>query len=450
MRTKRTQRRHLLAGALAASMALALPAVGQAGTVVKTSGPGAHIVFDAAAGENNRLDIYEQGGFVYVTDIGAATTAGSGCEQLGSNARCSTAGLVALDVAARDGDNQASVNVTYDTVLTGAGATHNSFFGGLGDDQIYGASGADELLGRAGDDGLHGEGGDDYIKGGTGADLMYGGGGSDTVDYSERSDRVQVVLADAVFLGSDGEAGEGDDVRGDVENVYAGVAADTLIGSAASNVLDGGPGGDLIDGKAGADDLVGGTGDDELRSADGTADTADCGEGTDAFEADPLDTVFACETNLAPAPPPSAPSQPPVPGGTSPAPPPSQTSPTTGAAGRTTATLTVLRIGPARVRLTRGGVARLGLTCQAAAGAHCAGTVALRRRARRVARGRFDVAAGTTGTVRVRIPLRARRCIGSRGLRVRAKATLPGAATSRTVKLLKGPTMKRRTLTGVG
>ena len=71
----------------------------EAGTVTKTTGPGAHIVFEAAAGEDNRLDIYEQGGFVYVTDIGAATTAGSGCEQLGSNARCSTAGLVAMDIA---------------------------------------------------------------------------------------------------------------------------------------------------------------------------------------------------------------------------------------------------------------------------------------------------------------------------------------------------------------
>ena len=68
-------------------MALALPTVAQPGKVLKTSGPAAHIVIDAAAGENNRLDIYEQGGFVYVTDIGAATTAGNGCEPLGRT-RC--------------------------------------------------------------------------------------------------------------------------------------------------------------------------------------------------------------------------------------------------------------------------------------------------------------------------------------------------------------------------
>jgi Ca2+-binding RTX toxin-like protein len=88
---------------------------------------------------------------------------------------------------------------------------------------------------------------------------------------------------------NDGASGEGDNVRGDVENVLGGNFADTLRGNSANNQLNGRGGTDLINGAAGndlviggpnADDLRGLAGQDRLTANDGAADTAiNCGDG---------------------------------------------------------------------------------------------------------------------------------------------------------------------------
>ena len=64
--------------------------------------------------------------------------------------------------------------------------------------------------------------------------------------------------------GDDGEAGEGDDIQPDVENVYGGAGGDHLIGSAANNRITGLWGDDYIEGNAGNDTLLGRAGADAL------------------------------------------------------------------------------------------------------------------------------------------------------------------------------------------
>jgi Ca2+-binding RTX toxin-like protein len=157
---------------------------------------------------------------------------------------------------------------------------------------------------------------------------MRGGPGYDWVDYRNRTNPVSVTIGDAQ---PDGEAGEGDKVRGDVENAYGGRADDVLVGNELQNYLDGwsgddevygGAGNDVVRGETGNDILVGDDGDDILQgdtgndfldggpgrdsfeawdgadtiaNADGFADSVDCGAATDDAEPDPLDTFIDCE-----------------------------------------------------------------------------------------------------------------------------------------------------------
>ena len=96
------------------------------------------------------------------------------------------------------------------------------------------------------------EGGNDYLDGKGGADVLNGGGGShDRVGYGSRTASVSVDLDGSA--GDDGEAGEGDTVSADVEDVLAGSGDDQLVGNAAANLLQGGPGADSIAGGGGKD-----------------------------------------------------------------------------------------------------------------------------------------------------------------------------------------------------
>jgi hypothetical protein len=124
--------------------------------------------------------------------------------------------------------------------------------------------GGARLEGGDGNDALLGGGGPDVLVGGAGADTMSGGGGVDTVTYDDRAAPVVVAIDDA---GGDGEAGENDDVRSDVERVVGGSGADTLVGNIGANALDGGPGDDLLDGGVGPDALTGGDGVDTVTYA---------------------------------------------------------------------------------------------------------------------------------------------------------------------------------------
>ena len=202
------------------------------------------------------------------------------------------------------------------------GGDGNDFVsGGDGDDTLRGGRGNDEVgnperVGAAGssaergNDNLDGGEGDDTIQpgagpqGGTGdADALTGGPGLDTVTYGVRQASITASI-DAVA--NDGFAGEGDDVRPDVERLLGGEAGDTITGGPGGDLLDGGAGADIVDGAGGgdtidggldaADDrLTGGEGDDTMRGAsgddrlagDGGTDTLDGGGGTDVADGGP-------------------------------------------------------------------------------------------------------------------------------------------------------------------
>ena len=61
------------------------------------------------------------------------------------------------------------------------------------------------------------------------------------------------MTADLDDVADDGELGEGDNARSDVETLIGGNAVDTLTGNSANNGLDGGPGGDFLNGGGGDD-----------------------------------------------------------------------------------------------------------------------------------------------------------------------------------------------------
>jgi Ca2+-binding RTX toxin-like protein len=176
---------------------------------------------------------------------------------------------------------------TGDTISGGNG--NDQLFGMDGDDVINGYGGRDQIEGWSGNDMLSGGDGDDlFAEGGLfgiGADVISGGVGVDEASYLDpefSNDAPVFVSLDGVA--NDGEAGEGDNVGVDVENVRGGTRGDTLIGSAGANVLTGDLGNDTIEGLAGDDSLYGGEGNDTITGGDGS-DLMDGSFGDDTFYA---------------------------------------------------------------------------------------------------------------------------------------------------------------------
>jgi uncharacterized delta-60 repeat protein len=217
--------------------------------------------------------------------------------------------------------------------------------GGAGDDRMEGQSGDDSLYGNAGRDALFGGSSNDLLDGGSGADYMQGDDGNDTITYAARSNAVTVGLGTSA---DDGEVGEGDNARDDIENIIGGAGNDDLRGSAADNQiyglggndliyahggndfaaggagndtvygeggndditgndgadrLDGGSGDDQIDGGTGADQIFGQSGNDIIFAKDGVKDLLNGGSGTDSAQRDNSasvkDDVLSIETFIA-------------------------------------------------------------------------------------------------------------------------------------------------------
>ncbi len=171
-------------------------------------------------------------------------------------------------------------------------------------DTIYGGTGDDQVLGGAGRDILDGDDGNDSVDGGddgdilgedspgvNGVDHVAGGSGYDSVRYDDRTMPLAVSLDD---VANDGAAGEGDNVRSDVESIFGGRAGDTLIGNDGANnfiggfgdaadTIDGRGGADQMEGRGGADTLYGGEGDDYI-NGDYSFDIAGEVEGGDYID----------------------------------------------------------------------------------------------------------------------------------------------------------------------
>ena len=114
------------------------------------------------------------------------------------------------------------------------------------------------------------EGADAFQIGTNSPTTALGNGGGDTFDHTPP-----------------GAAGLADSLPGPL----------TLNGGTGNDVLNGGTGDDVLIGGPGSDDLVGLAGDDRLLARDGERDRLQCGTGTDAWEADPVDVVggYHCE-----------------------------------------------------------------------------------------------------------------------------------------------------------
>jgi Ca2+-binding RTX toxin-like protein len=160
--------------------------------------------------------------------------------------------------------------------------------GGKGTDTLSAGAGNDTIRGEGGNDLIFGSDGRDLINGGIGADEMLGGGGKDTVDYNQRTANLTIGLGTAA---DDGEAGEGDNCRTDLEIVIGGSGNDRITtnsgkavefyGRNGNDTLIGGSGADLLDGGAGTDSMMGQGGADIIQAADGQVDTISGGGGAD-------------------------------------------------------------------------------------------------------------------------------------------------------------------------
>ena len=228
-----------LATAVVLLLALAGAGIAQAGTV---SVSGDDVTFAAAASEQNRVVVaFEEDPVrgVRVVDLGAALTAGAGCNSAGANeAFCPTPNPGEILLALGDENDWANTSALPDGQAV-------RLEGGDGEDTLD--SGANRKA---------------VQDGGPGADSLSGEGA--TVDYSARTDPLTVTTWDG--LPNDGEAGEGDNVDR-VNGVLGGHAADSVTVNKSFMFVSGGAGNDeLIDFSDGATVLVGGPGSDFLRA----------------------------------------------------------------------------------------------------------------------------------------------------------------------------------------
>ena len=182
-----------------------------------------------------------------------------------------------------------------DVITVGAGVKATRLDGGNGNDSLVGGSLNDSLYGGAGLDTLKGGAGDDLLDGGTQADTIYGGSGRDRASYVTRT---KAVFASIDERANDGESGEGDNVRYDVEDIYGGAGNDVLRGDSDNNLLRGYDGRDTLYGGKGNDSLTGGNhvdkllgedGDDKFYARDGAIDSVYGGLGNDRAQVDKAD-----------------------------------------------------------------------------------------------------------------------------------------------------------------
>jgi hypothetical protein len=413
---------------IATALALVPASAAGASTVAVVSISGTdYILFTASPGADNNVTVQNAGSTYAVSDTAATVTASTGCTQAGpSAATCPQSGIGSIRVQLGDGNDTASTT-----------ASQNIYgYGGDGNDVLNGGSQGDILQGDAGDDTITGSGGPDWMEGGAGTDrVIYAG-------------RVQPVRVDLDGAYDDGEFNEFDNVGTDVEEVVGGDAADTFVGTSGPNIFRGGPGNDVIDGmdgddalfgdagndhlegRGGTDSFAGGDGDDTVSARDnGTAESIDCGIGTDGATADREDTATGCETldvpaalatpAAAPATPPAAPKEEPAPAWNFPAP--------------QAPIANVVTIVQRQVAVSRTGAIAIRLSCGDEQVKGCKGKIVLTalvpkgqvRSTRRsgpankivLARKRFTLRRGRAAAVRARATRSALRRVFTRGRR---------------------------------
>ncbi len=182
------------------------------------------------------------------------------------------ASSVWVDLTTQSADR--SRNGTTDDTFTSIEGAHGSNYddrlsGDASANIFYGRGGDDEILAGDGDDTINGDAGNDTIDGGTGIDTLFISGGStgSILNLSSASwayDGTNTVAA-LTLLDGFGDT----DTLSSIENVFGGLFADYILGSAEDNMIDGFWGDDIINGASGNDTLIGGAGNDILNGGDG-------------------------------------------------------------------------------------------------------------------------------------------------------------------------------------
>lgn len=311
---------------------------------------GDQLIYRADKSESNVITISGAVDTYVIRDTGATIRAVAPCKLTGTSehaASCPAAGLAGLGVDARDANDYVDlVGAALPAVVVG-GDGDDLLGGGTGADRIDGSRGADLLVGRGGNDVLAGAAGADVLRGGLGddtvlggteddaigtdpgADSLDGGAGFDAVSYG---DRLAPVIITLDGVPNDGNLGEGDNVQATVERIGGSPAndfisgqragatsgpgmmlegdrgddvligelgADDIRGGAGKDRISGGPGPDVLTGGRGRDVIFGDAGNDLVDAADGTADTIDCGPGSDSASLDPRDAgAQRCESRV--------------------------------------------------------------------------------------------------------------------------------------------------------
>jgi len=356
--------RAVLAAVLPTALAAAvLPSAAQAGTV-SLSGSTLLYVDESAAGEQNNVTIRSVNGKIVIADTAVVRSNTSQCKVFNGDLECASASQVQVSLGAgfdrmeyrapvsgvvqlgsgndsvvagvRETAGQAIQPVIYlgesgfdligydkatsgvvvdmaDGVANdGRPGDRENIAGGF--EHVNGSSFRDTLFGTPGPDGIAGGLERDIIAGGGGDDFFYsavkdgaddyhGGPGSDSIEYFGRTLPLTVQLDNTA---NDGEAGEADNVRSNVENVFGGSGADTLSsfsafsrleGRGSADRLNGGDGPDTLVGGPGGDSLEAGAGNDVVDARDGEPDFVDCGTEADTLSRDTGEgTVKGCES----------------------------------------------------------------------------------------------------------------------------------------------------------
>jgi hypothetical protein len=302
--------RTLRLAAASAALLLALAAIAYAGSVTTDSNAINYTTSPNTVG-GETINVGVENGKIFLTSDKGVTPGGN-CVQGSDTDRvdCAVVPLVKITLGGFD-DAVVAELVTGSTAIevhTGGGG--DSITGTPNGDSVFAEGEDDRIDGKAGNDTLDGGGGSDSFNDGPGDDSAVGGGGNDElfddvgrdtfvggegvdrINYGARVNGVTVTLDGKA---DDGEAGEGDNIGSDVEDVIGGAGNDRIVAGPNGATLSGNGGNDSLTGSPTEDRIEGGDGDDTIDSRDGGYDTVDCGSGNDTVLADLTDALHGCE-----------------------------------------------------------------------------------------------------------------------------------------------------------
>lgn len=249
----------LTAAIVAAAGLLAVLAPGAVASTATISNAN-RVNVNAPGNEKNQIRVsYDPGLDVYTVSDPAGIGGNGPCVDVNATrVNCPAAGVASVTVnAGAANDSIALERIGWPATIEG------DLDGGTGDDRVSGAGAADSVGGGSGRD---------ILDGGTGPDDLRGSSGTDVIYYGDRTTALIVTVGanndnDGNELDQTGN--DRDTVRGDVETVIAGTAADIVIGDGSDETLYGGEGDDALFGGRGKDLLLGVGGNDFLSGDNG-------------------------------------------------------------------------------------------------------------------------------------------------------------------------------------